>query len=349
MNGRPFASLLSLLLLVAAAAGCERRQDQLRAAPAALERRIAVAEWDTLWSVGGALQDSLLLQPYLLTANSSTVYVFDGGANRLLAFERNDGSLRWTAGRRGGGPGEFQRVRDLELTVDAAPVLLDVGNHRMTFLATEGGLRDEVPLPDVGYVDQIVPLVNDRVVLLTDQPDGAFAVVDTGGRVVERFELPWDEFAKLHVLARQGTLVGSRDGHGWAFGFSLGSGWVGFRDTRPLDGVRPYVEAAGFPRVERRKEGNTISTRLASYTPCSACSASMDGGDFFVHFGGMSSNRRALLDRYTVESGDYRESYLLPVQAKVVSVADGVVYVLVDEPSPTLLALRPRRTHPRDS
>ncbi|HEX8693250.1 MAG TPA: hypothetical protein VF746_12560 [Longimicrobium sp.] len=342
MNRRFVRPLVLLLAAAAAGAGCDRRDEPLRDGGAS-ERRITVTRWDTLWSAGGALQDSLLLRPYLLAAGDSAVYVFDGGSSRLLAFGRSDGALRWMSGRRGGGPGEFQRVRDLKLAANASPVLLDVANRRITFLDGRGALRDEIPLPDVGYADQMVPLADGRVVLLTDRPDSALAVVDRGGRVAERVPFPWQEFSKLHPLVRQGSLAASRHGESWVFGFSLGDGWLGFRGTRPLRDLNPYVEPAEFPKVETRSEGGTVTTRLASYTPCSGCDISMDGADVYVLFGGLTASRRALLDRYAVESGRYRETFLLPVRATKAAVADGVVYVLVDEPYPAVLALRPRR------
>lgn len=304
---------------------------------------MSVTAWDTAWTVGGSSQDSLLLNPFLVAADGSTVYVFEGGATRLLAFEAERGSLRWAAGRSGGGPLEFGRVRDLKLAADRSPALLDIGNRRITRLSAEGALRDEIPLPPIGYAEQMAPLADGRFVLLTDHPDSAFAVVDGSGKLAERLALPWKRFAELHPLVRQGSIASSRDGQSWAFAFSLGDGWMPFRGDRGTEEPRPYVEAAEFPEVVQKTEGNSVTTQLASYTPCSACSVTMDGTDFYAHFGGLTQHRRRVLDRYDVASGEYRESYLLPVEAIAVAVADGVVYALVEEPYPTLLALRPRR------
>jgi hypothetical protein len=305
------------------------------------ERRVTVSAWDTLWSAGGGSQDSLLLQPFLIAAGDSAVYVFDGGASRLLAFGADQGGLRWTAGRSGGGPLEFRRVRDLKLGADGSPVLLDIGNRRLTRVSATGALAGETSIPAIGYADQMALLADGRTVLLTDHPDSAFAVVDGRGRLTERFTHPWSGFAALHPLVRQGSLASSPDGT-WAFGFSLGSGWLAFRGPRSIGELNPYVERAEFPEVVEKAEGNAVTTQLASYTPCSACSVAMDGKDFLVHFGGLTDERRRLLDRYDRETGEYRESYLLPIEATAVSVSRGTVYALIDEPYPTLFALRPR-------
>lgn len=326
-------------LLTTACAPDQRESD----GGAPRDRRLSVTEWDTAWTVGGSSQDSLLLNPFLVAADGATVYVFEGGATRLLAFEAERGSLRWAAGRSGGGPLEFGRVRDLKLSADGSPALLDIGNRRITRLSAEGALRDEIALPSVGYAEQMALLADGRFVLLTDHPDSAFAVVDESGKLVERFALPWEKFTELDPLVRQGSIASSRDGRSWTFAFSLGDGWMPFRGVRSAGDRKPYVEAAQFPEVVRKKEGNSVTTELASYTPCSACSVTMDGADFYAHFGGLTQHRRRVLDRYDVASGEYRESYLLPVAAIAVAVADGVVYALIEEPYPTLLALRPRR------
>jgi len=332
------SSAAGLLLTVAA---CRSDEGPGQNTSTAGERRVAVSAWDTLWTAGGGAQDSLLLQPFLIAAGDSAVYVFDSGASRLLAFRSDQGGLRWAAGRTGGGPLEFRRVRDLKLAADGSPVLLDIGNRRLTRVSPAGSLGGEISLPPIGYADQMALLADGRTVLLTDHPDSAFAVVDGSGRLAERFAHPWSGFAALHPLVRQGSLASGPDGT-WAFGFSLGSGWQAFRGSRGIGALNPYVERAEFPEVVEKAEGNAVTTQLASYTPCSACSVTMDGTDFYVHFGGLTKERRRLVDRYDRESGRYLDSYLLPVEATAVSVADGTLYVLVDEPHPTLFALRPR-------
>ncbi|HEU4457419.1 MAG TPA: hypothetical protein VFR81_30395 [Longimicrobium sp.] len=327
-------------LLLAAACGTD--EGGAHEGAGGRERRVTVSAWDTTWTVGGSAGDSLLLNPFLIAAGDSAVYVFDGGASRLLAFEADRGGLRWKAGRGGGGPLEFRRVRDLKLAADGSPVLLDIGNRRLTRVSPTGVLAGETSLPAIGYADQMALLADGRTVLLTDHPDSAFAVVDGRGRLVERFAHPWSGFAALHPLVRQGSLASSPDG-AWAFGFSLGSGWMAFRGSRGVGALKPYVERAEFPEVVEKAEGNAVTTQLASYAPCSACSVTMDGADFYAHFGGVTPRRRRLLDRYDRQTGEYRESYLLPVEATAVSVAGGTVYALIEEPYPTLLALRPRR------
>lgn len=277
-----------------------------------------------------------------LTGDSGRVNADSNAATaRLLAVSAVDGSVAWTAGRKGSGPGEFKRVRDLELDEEGRPILLDVGNGRMTTLDRGGAVHRETRLRNVGYADQFAPLSGGRAVLLTEHPDSALAVVDGTGAIVQRMVLPWAEFAQLHPLVRQGTLASGGDDR-WAFGFGLGDGWFGFAGTTPEGGRRAYVERAEFPRVVEKREGNSVAAELASYTPCSACGMAMNGTELYVLFGGRTDQRGAVLDRYDLVSGGYRESLVLPAKAKEAAVANGIVFILVDDPFAALLALRPR-------
>lgn len=330
------AVLIAALSLMACAG--EGPPDSESSAP--LGRRVAVTRWDTLWTVGGALQDSILLQPWRLAASGDRVYVFDGAAARVLAFSATDGFVAWMSGRKGSGPGEFKMVRDLEVGPDGRPMLLDVGNSRITTLERTGAVHHQIQLRSVGYVDQFAPLSDGGAVLLTEHPDSSLAVADTSGRIVQRLGLPWKEFANLHPLVRQGNLASGGSGR-WAFGFGLGDGWFGFSGTRPDGNRRPYIERADFPKVVEKSEGGTRTTELASYTPCSACSMTIDGTDLYVLFGGRTDHRHAVLDRYDLRTGRYRESLALPTKATEAAVADGTCFLLVEEPAPTLIALRP--------
>lgn len=60
-------------------------------------------------------------------------------------------------------------------------------------------------------------------------------------------------------------------------------------------------------------------------------------------FGGRTKNRHAVLDRYDLRTGRYTESLLLPAKSTEAAVAGGTVFVLVENPAPALLAVRPRR------
>ena len=328
------------LLLALAAGGCDSRResgsDTVPGLQPTRRREVVATAWDTLWSVGGAASDTLLLRPYLLAASGTGVYLYDGGSSQVLSFTP-DGKLRWTFGRKGSGPNEFRGVRDVKVSESGESYLLDPRNARIVRLDTAGRVRTRIPLTTVGHAEQLAVLDGERIVLLTMDPARAFAIVDTAGKVRERFSLPWERFAKLDQIARQGLIVSGR-GREWIFGFSMGDGWFRFDGAAPVRAAG-YVEHTEFPKIENLAGGGT---KMAEYNACSACSASASGSTLYVHFGGYSRYRESVIDLYDLDDLRYQGSYVLPFKAVAISTVDDRVYALRDDPYPMLVALRPQ-------
>jgi hypothetical protein len=308
-------------------------------------RRFVVERWDTLWVVGGP-RDSTLLNPFLLAASNSLVFVYDGGARRVVALSARDGTVAWRYGRAGSGPDEFRSVRDLKATGDGGVAVLDPRNNRITVLDRRGMVRRRIPLDQVGHSEQMAPLGRDKFVLLTMLSDSPFVVVDTGGRVLRHASFPWPEYARLDPLARQGVIAAD-GGPTWVFGFSMGDGWIWFDDVSPRSDLTHYVERTEFPTVENRQNGEQASSRIAAYQVCSGCSLSISNSTLYVHFGGSEAPKR-IVDRYDLGSRQYMGSEGLPLEATVVEGAGDRRYVLGENPFPILLALKPAgRSRPK--
>lgn len=340
MRSRSSRVLAALLLMTVTTVGCDARRSGTDAAVSASSetpRREVVAEaWDTLWAVGGSASDTLLLNPYLVAASDSGVYLFDGGNHSVLALG-GEGDVRWRFGREGSGPDEFRGARDLKTGSDGGVLVLDPRNGRIIRLDAAGGVRARIPLGGVGHAEQLAVLDSGRIVLLTMDPSRAFAIVDTIGTVRERFSLPWAGFAALDQIARQGLIVPSGGG-GWIFGFSMGDGWFTFNGSKPVGSAR-YVEHTDFPEVKTTSAG---ATQMAEYNACSACSASVSDSTLYVHFGGYGPHPESVIDLYHVNGRRYVGSFILPVKATAIATAGDRIYALRDDPYPMLLALRPR-------
>jgi hypothetical protein len=337
---RPERIALAAAALCALAAGCDRGSGEAPPKGQALpqHRTFAVQRWDTLWSVGGP-GDSTLLNPYLLSAAEGAVYVYDGAARRVVALSPADGHVLWRYGRQGAGPDEFRGVRDLKRAEDGGVFVLDPRNNRLTELDPRGAVEARIPLEAVGHAEQVAPLPGGQVVLLTMLPDSAFAVVDRSGKVMRHFTVPWPGFARLDPLARQG-FIAAQHGH-WVYGFSMGDGWFPFNGASPAGFTGRYVEHTDFPRVETHSQGDQTVTQMAEYNACSACSISIWGSTLYVHFGGYGDAPKRTVDRYDLASGRYLGSDRLPIEATAVEGAGDRVYVLAENPYPILLALKP--------
>jgi hypothetical protein len=302
-------------------------------------RQFALTEWDTLWSRGGEA-DSVLLNPFLLSADGELLYVYDAGRDRVVSFDARDGSLRWTFGRQGAGPDEFRGVRDLKVDGRGGVYVLDARNNRIVHLSDGGTVLRRIPLDAVGHAEQMAPIGGGRVALLTMSPESPFVILDSMGGVEERFSLPWDGFTRLDQLARQGYIA-SR-GERWAFGFSIGNGWFAFRGEEPEGEVGRYVEHTEFPGVTTTAVGEVQTTTLEDYNACSACSMAMSDSVLYVHFGGYTDHRRRIVDRYRLRDAAYLGSLRLPHEATVVEVGGERVFALYEDPYPGIVALRAR-------
>jgi hypothetical protein len=329
-----------MLLLTLATLGCDARRsgsDATVSASSETPRREVIARtWDTLWTVGGSARDTLLLNPYLVAASDSGVYLFDGGNRSVLALSA-EGKVRWRFGREGSGPDEFRGARDLKMGSDGSVLVLDPRNGRIIRLNAAGVVRARIPLGAVGHAEQLASLDSGRIVLLTMDPSRAFAIMDTLGNVRERFSLPWAGFAALDQIARQG-LIAPSGGGAWLFGFSMGDGWFTFDGSKSVGSAR-YVEHMDFPEVETTSAG---ATQMAEYNACSACSASVSDSILYVHFGGYGPHPESVIDLYHVNGRRYIGSFILPAKATAIATAGDRIYALRDDPYPMLLALRPR-------
>jgi peptidylglycine monooxygenase len=72
-----------------------------------------------------------------------TIFVADGYANSSVHCFSPDGQLRWTRGRAGHGPGEFNTPHGIWVTRDGRILVADRENHRVQVLDSEGNYLDE--------------------------------------------------------------------------------------------------------------------------------------------------------------------------------------------------------------
>lgn len=303
-------------------------------------RTVTTSQWDTLWAIGSA-NDTVLLNPFLLSSDGDRLFVFDGGKHRVIAFHAASGERLWEFGGEGAGPDEFRGPRDLKADGFGGIYVLDPRNNRIAHLDREGSVLRRIPLNAVGHAEQMAPLAGGRVALVTENADSAVVVLDSAGSIEGRIAIPWNAYQQLEGLSRQGY-VAARNGN-WVFGFSIGNGWFGFQDARARTESGRYVEHTAFPRVVTSNGPHGSMKQLAEYNPCSACSLSLSDSILYVHFGGYTDARKKVLDRYRLTDGEYLGSWELPAEAMVVEVVRNTVFTLAEEPYPTITALRPLR------
>ncbi|NNF15026.1 MAG: 6-bladed beta-propeller [Gemmatimonadetes bacterium] len=104
----------------------------------------------------------------------SSIVVADQGASQVHAFGA-DGSYLWSAGRPGGGPGEFQRLEQLFVTGNDTILAVDPRSRRITVLSPTGDyVRDDRFPESVG--SPVALLASEEVVYLDQQRTDAHTV-----------------------------------------------------------------------------------------------------------------------------------------------------------------------------
>ena len=306
------------------------------------ERTFLPAEMDSLWSIGGAAADTLLLNPYWLSAGAEGVTLWDGGRNAVIRISA-EGEVLWTFGREGGGPGEFRTVRGIAQLPGGRAAVVDNVNERLTIIDRDGRLASETNLS--GIAPESVASLNDgSLVMLTRLDDPAFLLSDENGTVVDSMDFPSPAYPALTLIARQGRVVGA--GEEWAFGFTVGNGWWRMGGNRAAEGF-PYAEHADFPGLVTTVREAVVDGRVATVRSTQAAervSTALDfgvrGDTLFVHYYGETEYRGYLLDLFSLAEGSYFGSVLLPERARYVAMGPDAIYTLRSDPFPVLTAYR---------
>lgn len=120
------------------------------AAPLQFERE---QTYGTKEGSGPALLGSI---PSLTVDDSGTVFMLDGSNHRLVAFNP-DGTVRWSAGREGEGPGEFQDPRGMALGTDGHLFIADNQGRAVDRWTTAGELLDQHSFEetDLSFLDPV--------------------------------------------------------------------------------------------------------------------------------------------------------------------------------------------------
>lgn len=334
-----------LLAGLALACGGQRAESRTEGSASPRSRTEVAWAWREVFRVGGAVQDTLLQSPAGLAADGEGVYVMDPVAGRVLRFDRA-GKLVFATGRRGGGPGEFRAMRDIEVDDRGRAWVLDRGNARIAIVGPAGRLRSRIPLEGPARTaDQLAPLPGGRgAVVVAYDRERPFVRLAADGRIEDRFGAPWKGFAELDPLASQ--LVTASGGGRWTAAFGMGDGFFVRERDGWAGGRHLYVEALPFPRVETRgglsPDGSgRVEERISEERPLfGALSTSVVGSRLAILFGGRSPRRGRWLDVYALPGGRYRGSYVLPSYFEQVSLGGGLLYGIARDPAPRLEAYR---------
>ncbi|TVR66290.1 MAG: hypothetical protein EA422_02415 [Gemmatimonadales bacterium] len=306
--------------------------------------------WDTLVYREIPTTDTLLFSADAVTAGEAGFWVLDRAAQRVAHLDW-EGSLRWYAGRRGSGPGEFLNPRTLHVDPEGAVHVLDAANVRVTSFDASGRLVREIPLGELDGTLHTFALASDGIFGMLVDGSLVPVRVDGEGRVERGTPIPVpgvEPTAAVLSLQGHAVAVGDEAGHPdgrWIYAFTVGDGFVQM-DGLTSPGAPPaYPEPIPFPGVveTQSREGNqTVTTRQMEPPTFAAAEVSSDGDRLAIRFFGETPERGRWMDLYEASSGDYLESLILPAAGPAAWWRDRVVLLPAD-PEISVLVLRPRR------
>lgn len=288
------------------------------------ERVFSEVAYDTLWAIGGP-GDTLLAMPAFPRAYGNHGLVFFDIQSQSVRLLGDDGTVSWSYGKVGEGPGELLNVRAIDVRErDGAVILVDSGNQRVLTLNSNGEIVDEVPLSVGGIVHSVSVLSDDDLALFASR-EPHWQVWNRDG-IRGNSGAP-DAMQDMSFLQFQGrTTLWKSDK--WVFGLGLGNGWFVFQDTAVI-GVYPFVEHTQFAEIRTVRQGLSRTSYMVNRPPSSARSLSVRGDTLHVLFGGHSSSAGRLLDKHDLNTGQYLETNLLPHYAnRAIVGANGTVFTI---------------------
>lgn len=302
-------------------------------------RHFVERDWTPLFMHGAEDgRDTSLVAPYVLGATANLILVMESD-QRITAFDES-GRLRWRAGRSGGGPLEFQSVRDFEDDGQGTILVHDPDIRRLTAIDTLGNFRYLLTLGRLPHSDQLVRVGPRQYVLFGDNGQSDVYVIDSAGGLIGERAMPWDGYQTLNRLVRQ--LSAARDikgsGH-WVATLKFGNAWMAFDGDSALGGRRFYVEATPFPAVVETRSRTEHTSRLLGRTPA-VVSSGLAGDTLFTLFSGNSEDADRLIDLYSWSTGNYLGTWRLPEPALAIALTTTTLVTLQDDPYPKLIGYR---------
>lgn len=296
-------------------------------------RRFIAVEWKKTVVVEGAL-DSELLNPGLMVARDSTIYVYDYGDHAVKAFAV-DGSLKWRFGRDGRGPGEFGNPTDLQLDRSGMLWLADPATSRVTVIAGNGRLVRTVQAR--ASVERILPLSAGRFLTYAftgEKP--SLERWDSLGRAVGSVRHPpWLD--TVPSLVSELRIAAAPDGRQFMFAsFYSGRLMRMGADDSVLRDIGS-VEIHAFPQpLTYSPSKNMVVRRLPPEARPTIRSMTADTEFAYALILGRHEERGRIIDLYRLTNGSYAGSWLLPERVVAISITTRGVAAMVNDDLPSL-------------
>ena len=268
--------------------------DRGQRSSSASTRRYPAIRLRSTWTIGGDDADTTFLLPFSLTTTAQHFVVYDAIARRVVALSPISGKEAWRFGRAGRGPNEFGGIAFVSPRPAGGVRILDLGNQRLSSLSDQGTILGRYAYPFGADPRGVCDLQESQVRLR--------ALVD-------------------HEIQRS---VGNYRGDVCFATLSFGPRFA----ILDKDGVRAtgsWTEPVPLARARSLGKGSWTMMPGSVITTTSATGV---GETFAVLFEGRSTQRKRLIDFYSIADASYLFSIVLPFEAKVIGYGHGLLVAM---------------------
>ena len=146
----------------------------------------------------------------LAVTNEGDIYAFDRQANQLRRYD-SSGTFLTNVGRKGGGPGEYDRVNGLAIAPDGRVFLWDAGNARVTIYSPHGEPLTTYRMPGGFFTSNALMLDSagrayTRITIFGEDVSkwrSALVRYGDGGSPVDTLDAPTFEMPANTIVARR--------------------------------------------------------------------------------------------------------------------------------------------------
>lgn len=351
----PDPQVLTSVLLVAALGLAACDQTDVADEVERPDRRFVEVAWDTLVHVEWPDDEADVYTVRDVVADEHGIRVTDAHGHRIAHFDW-EGRLLRHMGRQGGGPGEFASLMAVDLDADGNVWVLDTNNNRITGFDRDGKPLESIPLHALlNYPHTFAVSSRGDSFYFITTPDTVGTIVPLrvsrdDGTTEQGSPIPVPDAVGAYSIVLQGAIARESgappDDTGedrWVFAFTMGDGWFGLRGLRPTIPRTWYPEPTPFSRAVRTVSVDGPRTSITTWITerrQGAATVSVQNGELWMLFVGETPDAGRLVDRYDLETGRYRDSFLLP-RGGAMAVWEDRVLLAANNPVPQLLVLRP--------
>ena len=285
-------------------------------------------ELDTAFMIGGAANDSALLEVGPIAASDRMLVVFDYGSAQLRAFD-SAGKPLWAVGRRGRGPGEFANPMGIAVDGEGVIWVADHGAGRIVTVDAEGTF-ERVLQADASFAFTRVVPMDDGWIGLTASGQPFWAEVDSAEHVRTTGGFPSDSIVTWPPLLRQ-TLLATRAGDArWAVAFPFGDRFALYRGIELVCSGKMPGAAPAPSEVPPPNELRTHSSGIALLPDAILILRRVEVAELDSR----------MLDVYSPDDCRYVRSYRLPERYAGIAGSESLLLLHDDDPVPSIIAVR---------